>query len=52
VPDAEPPGEFVSDELRADCARFLEELRTQLDRRGAAEAPVDWIPAYRDAGTD
>ena len=48
--EAVPPGEFVSDELRADCARFLEELRTQLDRRRDPEAPVGWIPAYRDAG--
>ena len=37
----ELPGEFVSEELRADCARFLEELRalvrhrTELRREGA-----------------
>jgi hypothetical protein len=29
----EPPGEFVSEDLRADCVRFLEELRTQIEGR-------------------
>ena len=35
--ESEPPGEFVSEELRADCARFLEELWTQIEGR-AGEA--------------
>jgi len=41
----EPPGEFVSDELRADCARFLDELRTQIHRRGELSEEADWVPA-------
>jgi hypothetical protein len=41
----ELPGEFVSEELRADCARFLEELRTMIHRRCEAEVEVaDWAP--------
>ena len=42
MPEPELPGEFVSEELRADCARFLEELRalvrhrTELPREGAS----------------
>ena len=27
-----PPGDFVSDDLRAQTARFLEELRKRLNR--------------------
>jgi hypothetical protein len=45
--ESAPPGEFVSDELRADCARFLEELRSQLDRRDEARLEDGWIPASR-----
>jgi hypothetical protein len=42
----EPPGEFVSDELRDDCARFLDELRTMIHHRGEAEVEApDWVPA-------
>jgi len=33
--ESEPPGEFVSEDLRADCARFLEELRAQIEGRAA-----------------
>jgi hypothetical protein len=40
----EPPGEFVSDELRDDCARFLDELRTQLHRREEARPDGSWVP--------
>jgi len=29
----ELPGEFVSDDLRADCSRFLEEIRTLVGHR-------------------
>ena len=42
MPEPELPGEFVSEELRADCARFLDELRalvhhrTELPREGAS----------------
>jgi hypothetical protein len=39
------PGDFVSEDLRADCARFLDELRTLIGRR--AELPLadaDWVP--------
>jgi len=45
APESEPPGEFVSEDLRADCARFLEELRTQID--GRADLPrgsTGWVP--------
>jgi hypothetical protein len=42
--ERELPGEFVSDDLRDDCARFLDELRTMIHRRGEVEA-ADWVPA-------
>jgi len=43
--DSEPPGEFVSEDLRADCARFLEELRAQIEGR-ADPLPerTGWVP--------
>jgi hypothetical protein len=44
-PESEPPGEFVSEDLRADCARFLEELRVQIE--GRADLPpgsTGWVP--------
>jgi hypothetical protein len=43
--EAEPRGEFVSEELRADCARFLQELRALVGRR-SAPPPEDaaWVP--------
>jgi len=28
-----PPGEFVSPELRTECARFLEDVKSLVDRR-------------------
>jgi hypothetical protein len=36
----------VSDEFRDDCARFLQELRTTIDRRdGALPQPrTGWVP--------
>jgi hypothetical protein len=43
----EPPGEFVSDELRDDCARFLDELRTQIHRRGEPVEHAGWVPAEK-----
>jgi hypothetical protein len=45
APKSEPPGEFVSEDLRADCARFLEELRAQIE--GRADLPpgsTGWLP--------
>jgi hypothetical protein len=41
----EPPGEFVSDQLRDDCARFLDELRTQIHRREEPPQRSGWVPA-------
>ncbi len=32
-----PPGHFVSDDLRAQTARFLEELKKRLQRENAEE---------------
>jgi hypothetical protein len=36
----------VSEELRDDCARFLQELRTTIDRREGAppERRTGWVP--------
>jgi hypothetical protein len=39
------PGDFVSEDLRDDCARFLEELQALIARR--AEMPpngAQWVP--------
>jgi hypothetical protein len=36
---ADPPGYFVSDELRAQTARFLEELRKRIRREKAQPEP-------------
>ena len=33
------PGHFVSDEMRTDCERFIEDVKRRLARRQAAEAP-------------
>jgi hypothetical protein len=35
----DPPGYFVSDELRAQTARFLEELRKRIRREKAEPGP-------------
>ena len=48
------PGEFVSEDLRADCARFLEELRVVISRRsevseGPWEGPSEAAERYRPA---
>jgi hypothetical protein len=43
--EPELPGDFVSEDLRDDCARFLGELQTLIARR--AEMPPDgaeWEP--------
>jgi hypothetical protein len=45
----ELPGDFVTDDLRADCARFLDELHALIDRR--AQMPVgdgEWVPRSAD----
>jgi hypothetical protein len=40
------PGEFVSEDMRADCARFLDELRAQISHRyeEAGEGPAGPFP--------
>lgn len=39
------PGEFVSAELRDDCARFLDQLLTLIgSRREQPAEQDDWIP--------
>jgi hypothetical protein len=40
------PGEFVSEELRDDCVRFLDELRAQIALRGERERAA-WVPQRR-----
>jgi hypothetical protein len=41
----ELPGEFVSDELRNDCARFLDELRRLVElRRELTPDSAAWAP--------
>jgi hypothetical protein len=37
APPAALPGQFVSDEHRSDCARFLDEMRNRIDRRREAD---------------
>lgn len=34
-----PPGDFVSDDLRAQTARFLDELKRRLQRARAEQGP-------------
>ena len=34
-PEPRLPGDFVSEDLRADCARFLEQLRKLVELRSA-----------------
>ena len=44
-PDPELPGEFVSDDLRNDCARFLAELRQVVElRRELTPRGMAWAP--------
>jgi hypothetical protein len=44
-PDPELPGEFVSDDLRDDCARFLDELRQLVElRRQPTPDNAAWAP--------
>jgi hypothetical protein len=48
-PAAEPelPGEFVSEAMRADCARFLHDLRARTTIRRDSRLAGDWSPANR-----
>jgi len=53
APESNPPGEFVSEDLRADCARFLEELRVQIE--GRVDLPPGspgWLPAASRSASD
>ena len=46
-PGSEPelPGEFVSEDMRADCARFLGELRALIrHRRELPDESASWHP--------
>ena len=44
-PEPELPGEFVSEDLRADCARFLNELRALIRlRRELPPESAAWVP--------
>jgi hypothetical protein len=45
--DAGLPGHFVSPELRADTARFLEEVKTRIRLRVQAEQPSPENPLPR-----
>ena len=38
-PEATPPGHFVSEDLRTQTARFLDELRKRLQREGPESEP-------------
>jgi hypothetical protein len=43
--DPDLPGEFVSDDLRNDCARFLDELKRLVElRRELTPRSVAWAP--------
>jgi hypothetical protein len=45
----ELPGEFVSDELRNDCARFLDELKRLVElRRELKTDSAAWAPGPTD----
>ncbi|HMI99658.1 MAG TPA: hypothetical protein VK488_07495 [Gaiellaceae bacterium] len=65
-PESTPPGQFVSDDLRMETARFLDELRKRLNREkpeaepklGPPHAPTenppharDWQPGATDDGS-
>jgi hypothetical protein len=48
-PERELPGEFVSDDLRNDCARFLDELRRLVElRRELTPDSAAWAPGLSD----
>lgn len=51
--EPELPGDFVSEDLRADCLRFLEELRALIGRRAELlAASAGWVPEGRQSGSD
>jgi hypothetical protein len=52
--EPELPGDFVSEDLRADCIRFLEELRALIGRRAELlAASGGWVPEGRQGeGSD
>jgi hypothetical protein len=45
APEPELPGEFVSEDLRADCARFLDDLRARTALRRESPVDGDWLAA-------
>jgi hypothetical protein len=45
--DARLPGHFISPELQADTARFLEEVKTRIRLRVQAEQPSHKNPPSR-----
>ena len=48
TPEPELPGEFVTDDLRSDCARFLSELRDLIQhRRELLYERAGWRPDDR-----
>lgn len=48
----EVPGDFVSEELRADCLRFLVDLRAMVVRRAEMlGGATDHVPPDEDVGT-
>jgi hypothetical protein len=45
VRESDVPGDFVSDDLRADCARFIDDVRTLVERRAAPPpGSPGWLP--------
>jgi hypothetical protein len=46
-PEESPPGDFVSDDLRTQTARFIEELKRRLDRLEAEDTPKLGPPSNR-----
>jgi hypothetical protein len=45
-PEPELPGELVSEDLRTDCARFLDELRALIALRGELTPENGaWVPS-------
>jgi len=51
--EPKPPGQFVSEDLRADCTRFLENSRALAGRR--ADLPAEsngWVPGPHQATAD
>jgi hypothetical protein len=46
-PASTPPGQFVSDDLRKETARFLDELRKRLNRKKSGSEPKLGPPTRR-----